>query len=231
MRAGALLRLDLEIPVARLDGLKWIRREGEHNLTSVIQFGEEVALDENRAQRASVIHQYVSVDSTLIHANGAYSIGLNSIVRTYQSSIHILIEGFQPDQCRYVVVDRLENRDPLSEVIRQGLRISGDKARPVSLDTERASRDHPRQWVHAYAKRRGRSDRGIVFGTDVRNDPEVGAVLQGEREVGSVGWTTSAFGDPTKVRIGPSGSVLVLANPDDDEFLDFIVSEVLPYVV
>jgi hypothetical protein len=231
MRAGALLRLDRDVPIAQLDGLRWIRREGEHNLTSVIQFGDEVALDENRAQIASVIHQYVGDESTLTHANGVYSVRSTSVVRTYQSDIHVLLEGFQPDHCRYVVVDRVENRQPLFDVITKGLRITEDKAGPVSLNTIQASADHPRQWVHAYSRRRGRSDRGVVFGTDVKSDPEVGAVLQGEREIGSIGWTTSAFGDPTKVRIGPSGSVLVLANPDDDEFLEFIVHEVLPYVV
>jgi hypothetical protein len=228
MLSGALIKIPDDFDIQRLNGTIWSRLSGELTLQSVIQFSEgTIVMDrETRAQAALAIHQDIRIEPTLIQeSDGRYSIIHHDVVKTAWSNIYAA-QG-------YIVVDRLENRSFVRQIINRGLSSGsglGITAHDVYLDTARIVANHPDQWIRGFSGRMGRVDRGTVFGEGVERDSVFGPELNRSMKK-SVGWVTNFFGSPTKVKISPSGSVTVWANPTEGLFLSFLRIEILPYII
>ena len=228
MLSGALIKIPDDFDIQRLNGTNWSRPVGELTLQSVIQFSEGTILidRDTRAQAALAIHQDIRIEPTLIQeSDGRYSILHHDVVKTTWSNIYA-VQG-------YVVVDRLENRSFVRQIISRGLNRGsqlGIVAHDVYLDTARMVTDHPDQWIRGFSDRMGRVDRGTVFGEGVERDSVFGPELDRSAKK-SVGWITRFFGSPTKVKASPSGSIILWANPPMGGFLRFLRTEILPYIV
>lgn len=228
MLSGALIKIPEDFDIQRLSGTNWSRASGDLTLQSVIQFNERtITMDTRiRAQIALAIHQYVKIEPSLIQeTDGRYTIIDHDVIKTTWSNIYV-VQGF-------VVVDRLENRSFVIQIINKGLANGsnlGIAAHDIYLDTARMVANHPDQWIRGFSDRMGRVDRGTVFGEGVERDSVFGPELARASKK-SVGWITNFFGSPNKVKVSPSGSVILWANPPIDGFLRFLRMEILPYII
>lgn len=223
MLSGALLRIPDDLDIERLNGVNWEREENDLTLRSVIQFQERpIVVDrDTTAEVALAIHQEIKREPALIEENGRYSILHHDTVATRWAYIHVL-HGL-------VVVDKLENRSFVRQTINNGLNLS-TRAHDVLLDTARMTIDHADQWVRGFSERRGRVDRGTVYGEGVEQDSVFGPELNRSTSK-AVGWTTNFFGSPVKVRVSPRGSVTAWAWPPMELFLRFLRMQILPYII
>ena len=222
MLSGALVKLPDGINIERFNDLKWERRERDQTLRSIIQFQQMIprSADPN-IKWMLVIHESLSKEPIVSENNGIYSISyVDSTMPTWAYAYVV------PD---FIIVDRLQNRDFVNEIINKGLKLT-NPVHNVELNTHKMTIDYKGQWIRGFADRRGRVDRGTVFGEDVEQD----AVFAPELEKStsrSVGWKTNFFGSPLKVRVSPRGAVTVWGFPPIELFLSFIRKEILPYVV
>lgn len=223
MLSGALIITPENLETERLNGVRWERRENDLSLKSVIQFQDRrISVDrETTAEEALAIHEEIGMEHRLIEEDGRYRVLYYDAVATKWAYIYVL-PGL-------VVVDRLENRDFVLQIINRGLGVAY-RAHSVILDTARMARNNVNQWVRGFSGRLGRVDRGTVFGEGVEQDSVFGPEL-GRSTSKSIGWTTNFFGSPTKVRVSPKGSVTVWGNPPIGLFLKFIKMNILPYVI
>lgn len=223
MLSGALIRIPDDLAIERLDGLTWERGENNRALTSVIQFREPIVVDrDTNAQSALAVHQEIGMEPALIQGeDGRYRVTHHDTVMTKWAYIHI-VHGF-------VVADRLANRSFVIQIINNGLNQPVG-AHNIHLDTARMTRDHANQWVRGFSDRLGRVDRGTVFGEAVEQDSIFGPEL-GRSRSKSVGWITNFFGEPTKVRVSPKGSVVLWSDVPEGLFLRFLRMRILPYVI
>jgi hypothetical protein len=70
----------------------------------------------------------------------------------------------------------------------------------------------------------------MVFGEGIEDDDVFGPELDRSSSE-SVGWITTFFGPPTKVRVSPRGSVTILAWPAPSQLAKFIMKEIVPFIV
>ena len=224
MLSGALLRIPDDLEIERLNGDTWKREENNETLTSVIQFQERpIFVDsDTTVETALAIHQEITIEPTLVRENGRYEIVYNDTVKTKWAHIYVC-----PG---HVVVDRLGNRGFVGQIFNRGTVNLSARAYNVYLDTARIARDHANQWVRGFSERRGRVDRGTVYGEGVEQDSVFGPELD-RSEKKSIGWATNFFGTPVKVRVSPSGSIVVLANPPEGLFLRFLKMQIFPYII
>jgi hypothetical protein len=222
MLSGALIKLPDGINIERFNGLKWERQERDQPLKSVIQFQEIVPrITDRRVKWMLVIHERLEKTPIVDERNGIYSISYVDSTTPAWAYAYVV-----PD---FIIVDRLENRDFVGEIINKGLKLT-NPVHNVALDTRRMSRDYRGQWIRGFAERRGRVDRGTVFGERVEEDDIFAPEL--ERSASrSVGWITNFFGEPVKIRVSPRGSITVWGFPPIESFLNFIRDEILPYVI
>jgi len=156
MFSGALIRLPEEIDINRLDGLRWERRQGGQDLKSVMQFqGSIIRSGDIEAKEALAIHESPGKQAIIDESEGKYKISYIDVVNTVWANIYV-VPGF-------VVVDSLENRSFVRDIINKGLNPP-KRAHDVVLNTAKMAEDHAGQWVRSFAERRGRVDRGTVFG-------------------------------------------------------------------
>lgn len=228
MLSGALIKLPEDFDIQRLNGIIWSRPSGELTLQSVIQFREpDIAVERvRRGQAALAINQDIVIEPTLIQEqDGTYSIIHHDVVKTTWANIYV-VQG-------YIVVDRLENRSFVCQIINRGLRggvALGITSHDVYLDTASMVANHPDQWIRGFSERMGRVDRGTVFGEGIERDTVFGPELDRSTKK-SIGWITRFFGEPAKVRVSPLGSIILWANPPMDAFLNFLRMEILPYII
>lgn len=227
MLSGALIKLPENFEIQRLNGVNWSRASGELTLQSVIQFREPQTEGRGgRVQAALAINQDIVIEPTLVEdEDGTYSILHHDTVKTTWANIHI-VQG-------YVVVDRLENRSFVRQIINGGLNRGvalGIAAHDVYLNTAAMVANHPDQWIRGFSDRMGRVNRGTVFGEGVERDAVFGPELDRSTKK-SVGWITNFFGSPTKVKVSPLGSIIVWSNPPMDAFMRFLRIEILPYII
>lgn len=223
MLSGALIRTPENFEIETLNGVSWERENNDLTLRSVIQFQEHrIIVDvDTTAEAALAIHEDIVMEPVLVEEDGTYRIIHRDAVKTKWAHIYV-VRG-------YVVVDRLGNRGFVREIINRGLNLT-TRAHNVFLDTTRMVRDNANHWVRGFSDRIGRVDRGTVFGEAVEQDSVFGPELERSAKR-SVGWVTSFFGSPAKVRVSPQGSVTVWANPPEELFLRFLRMEILPYVI
>jgi hypothetical protein len=221
MLSGALIKLPDDLDIKKLDGVKWEREHRGRQLTSVIQFQESFSAGEETAAKALVIHQSPGREAIIDDSGGKYSITYIDSVDTTWANIFV-VPGF-------VVVDSLENRAFVREIINRGLKLT-NPAHEVALDTAKMAQDHVDQWIRGFSGRLGRVDRGTVFGEGVEQDSIFGPEL-GRSTSKIVGWTSNFFGSPVKVRVSPRGSVTLWAFPPPELLLRFIRVEILPYMI
>lgn len=221
MLSGALIKLPDDFDIRRLDGLKWEREERGHNIKSIIQFqGQTIRSTDFVAECALAIHESVKKQPIVEEEEGRYRIGYIDSVEVTWANIYVTTG--------LIVVDNLDNRKFVRNIINKGLKSS--IAHEVFLDTARIARDHSDQWVRSFTGRRGRVDRGTLFGQGVEQDIVFGPELARAMSK-TVGWITDFFGTPVKVRASPEGSVTVWAWPPIELFLKFIKVEILPYMI
>jgi hypothetical protein len=228
MRSGALIKIPDDFDIQRLNALNWSRLVGGQTIQSVIQFTERTLATNipTGVQAALAIHQDIIVEPTLIREqDGRYSIVSNDVVKTSWSNIYAT-QGV-------IVVDTLDNRKFVRQIINNGLYRGarlGIVSHDVHLDTARIIANHPDQWIRGFADRMGRVDHGTVFGEAVERDTVFGPELNRSAKK-SIGWVTRFFGPPTKIKVSPSGSITIWANPTIDVFLRFVRTEILPYMI
>jgi hypothetical protein len=222
MLSGALIKLPADIVIDRFNGLKWEREERGQALRSIIQFQQMIprSADPNIRQML-VIHESLGKEPIVNENNGIYSISYVDSTMPSWAYAHAV-----PD---FIIVDRLENRDFVMEIINKGLRLT-NPVHSVELDTHKMTIDYKGQWIRGFADRRGRVDRGTVFGEDVEKDAIFAPELA-KSTSRSVGWKTNFFGSPIKVRVSPRGAITVWGFPPIELFLSFIRKEILQYVV
>lgn len=223
MLSGALIKLPEELDINLLNGLKWEREWGDRSLKSVIQFqeGGTITLRDMTINTALAINEDPAKQPIIDDYQGRYSVSFIDTINVIWSNIYI-ISGL-------VVVDSISNRSFVRETINKGLKLT-NTAHDVALNTAQMARDHADQWVRAFSDRRGRVDRGTLYGDGIEQDA-VFAPEFGRSTSKAIGWITNFFGSPMKVRVSPRGSVTLWAWPPPELFLRFIKTEILPYMI
>jgi hypothetical protein len=178
-------------------------------------------LGDSYGQSALAIHQSPGREPIIDDSTGKYRISYLDTVDTVWANIYVVP--------RFVVVDSLENRAFVRDIINRGLKLA-NPAHDVVLNTHQMAIDHEGQWVRSFSERRGRVDRGTVFGEGVEQDAVFGPEL-GRSKSKTVGWITSFFGSPVKVKVSPRGAVSIWSWPPIDLFLRFLEKEILPYII
>jgi hypothetical protein len=170
-----------------------------------------------------VVAQKVGIEKSLtIAGDGSYQPETVEVVKTDWCYSY-----FAPP---IAVVDRIDNSYMLRETLEKGLRLPRASVRSIFLDTHRMRTDHPDQWVRGFGDRAGNVERGRVYGHAVEQDVAFEAALRTSKDK-EAGWETSAFGSISKVKASTNGSVTILGNPTPDQFLRFILREILPYEI
>jgi hypothetical protein len=222
MLSGAIIRLPDGFDIERLNGLRWDREEQGQTLKSIIQFKEMIPRSADpHIKWMLVIHETLGKTPVVDENNGVYSISYMDTTMPSWAYAYAV-----PD---FIIVDKLENRDFVREIINKGLRLT-DPVRTIILNTRQMSIDYHGQWIRGFADRRGRVQRGTVFGESVEQDDVFAPELERSTSK-SVGWITNVFGEPVKVRVSPRGAVSVWGWPPIGSFLNFIRNEVLPYII
>jgi len=220
MIAGALVKIPDEQPIEELNNVVWGRSSGGFPLRSLIQFRPSLGGQSPDIQEALAIHQEVRREWTIDEKDGVYSIVPQDVVSTIWANIYI-VQGL-------VIVDRTDNRGFVLDIINNGL--GRECAHQVFLDSKAMARDHSDQWMRGFSERRGRVDTGVLYGEGVEQDDVFGPELDRSASQ-SVGWITRSFGEPTKVRVSPAGSVVVWSWPRIEQFIDFLRREVIIYMI
>jgi hypothetical protein len=229
--SGALIYLPESISIDALRGLKWERTESDIQVTSVIEFKERIVDEGLEAWTGIAYHQYAASEASLVEEGGHYKVEFHNVPKTLSADI-IVASARLPSGMSdpFIIVDNLDNRYFVTEIVKKGLDLPPNTVNEVRLNTSRLAGLHTEQWVRGFTDRAGRVDRGVVFGEGIEQDDVFGPEF--ERSTSQlVGWTTTFFGPPTKVRVSPRGSVLVWSWPSADQFLRFIVREIIPHVV
>lgn len=222
MISGALMQIPENFDIEILDEVRWERIERGLPIRSVIQLQGQFLVENGVAAREGLaIHQEIKRVPELHVEGGRYSITYVDNIQTNFSVIYAL-PGL-------IVTDKLKNREFVRDTINKGLR-EANLAQYVLLDTSQMAMDHRDQWIRGFADRRGRVDRGTVYGYGVEQDSVFGPELR-KSSSKSVGWTTGFFGSLDKLRVSPRGSVTLWANPPIELFLRFLRYEILPYVI
>lgn len=222
MLSGALVKLPEDLEINKLDGVVWRREERGQTLKSIIQFqGQPIKTRDITAQLAIAIHEKIVKRPILEEVDGKFSLSQIDVIEPSWANIYI-VPGF-------VVVDSKDSRPFVRDIINKGLRLS-PRAHDVFLNVAKMAQDHEGQWIRSFSDRRGRVDKGTVFGEGVEQDAVFGPEL-GRARSRTVGWITNFFGSPVKVRVSEGGSVTVWAWPPIELFLKFIKMEILPYMI
>ncbi|MEA5387269.1 hypothetical protein VB779_09525 [Haloarculaceae archaeon H-GB11] len=85
-------------------------------------------------------------------------------------------------------------------------------------------------WQLGFYGTGGNAEKGVVYGSGVLDDAELGSVL-GISEKNQVGLDYTYAGDEVKMTVAKSGYVDVYqpSNYDSKEFVDYVADEILPY--
>lgn len=104
-----------------------------------------------------------------------------------------------------------------------------DYVRIVNFDLVRLARDHRGHWL-AGVERDGHWQKGILYGNDLARDNIIGQEYP-RMSKNQVGFSTRFFGDPVKVRVTRDGSVTVMSNVADADYIQFVMAELQEYMV
>lgn len=231
MLAGALIYLPESIGIEALDGCKWEREENGIKLTSVIQFKENIGDEKLDAYTGTAFHQSLRLEATLKEDQGKFKIVYSFIPNTISADV-IVVSGRLPSGRAdpFIIVDNLDNRYFVTEIVKNGLQLEPETVNQVRLNTNRLAKVHSEQWLRSFTGREGKVDSGMVFGEDIEQDDVFGPELERSSSE-SVGWVTNFFGPPTKVRVSPRGSVTIMAWPTQSQLAKFIMKEIVPFIV
>lgn len=101
----------------------------------------------------------------------------------------------------------------------------------VNFDLEGMSQTYNDHWIGSIFGRDGNMQRGTFYGTDIRNDDVIGTCWQRNNK-SQLGFESNFFGpEPVKVRVGLEGSVQVLANIAEEDYLRFVLTELSPHMI
>lgn len=224
MISGAVLVKPETVVDDKLGSIVWQRTEEGIVLQSVLQFRPETyKIDGKRkARSALVIHQSLGTKEDIQKVNGTYEISIQTEKQTRWANIFVT--------SNYIVVDNKSNRTFVKEVINRGLNLPAHTVHYLHLDTAKMAQDFNNHWTRCFEERRGRVQKGTVYGDGVEQDPVFGRELL-DSTTKAVGLVTQFFGRQTKVRVSADGTVTVLDFLTPDTFLRYIDSEIMQYKV
>jgi hypothetical protein len=91
--------------------------------------------------------------------------------------------------------------------------------------------DYENHWIGSIFDREGNMQKGTFYGTSIEQDDVIGACWETNRK-SIIGFETEYFGnEPVKVRVSLDGGVQVHTNITDEQYLQFVLNELTPYMV
>ena len=129
----------------------------------------------------------------------------------------------------FVRVNTSYAREIAFSVLSMGLGGQQNHVRIVNFDLTRLATDHRGHWL-AGVERDGHWQKGILYGNDLARDDIIGNEYP-RMSKNQVGFTTRFFGDPVKVRVTRDGSVTVMSNVPDGDYIQFVMTELQEYMV
>ena len=222
MQSGALIQLPEDLEIEKINKCRYDRVYSEIPLKGVIQFEGPPSRSRDMVfQQAIAMYEKLVPQPVIEEDQGTYRIVSRDTVVATWAAVYIT--------AGLVVVASLEDRSFVRDIINKGLKLQ-DPSHDVVLNTYKMSIDHPDQWVRGFDKRKGRVQKGTLFGNSVEQDAVFGPELENCSSK-TVGWYTDFFGTPTKLRVSPSGSVTLWSMVPPEIFVKFIKKEIMPYVI
>jgi hypothetical protein len=222
MQSGALIQLEEDFDVEKLDKCRWDRTYSKHKLKGVIQFeGNNLRIGDLNVKPATALYERLVQLPVIEEINGVYRVIYKDSVRADSARVFIA-KGL-------ALVDSLGNRPFVRDIINKSQKRA-HLASDVTLNTYKLSKDHEDQWTYGFSDRMGRVQKGIVYGNAVEKDSVFGPEFE-NCSSRSVGWNTDFFGAPVKVRVSPRGSVTIMTIVPPEVFLNFIRKEIVPYII
>lgn len=224
MVSGSIILKNSNIDNDSLKSLKWEREEDERIVKDVIQINDSKFKfgTNDYASSALGIHEYVGLNEQLVESDGIYSVESSKIVKVKWARL-LLTDTF-------VVVDKKSNRPFVREIITNGLGLGKTELTDLVLNTKQISDSKNNQWIRCFENRRGKVNRGRIYGDGIEKDPTFKPILE-KSNTNATGYPTKFFGEETKVKITPDGSVTIYDDVGHSDFLKFIQKEVLPYKI
>jgi hypothetical protein len=222
MQSGALIQLEEDFDIEKLDRCRYDRKYSHHVLKGVIQFeGSTLRVGDLDVKPAMALYERLVQRPVIDEVNGSYRIVYRDAIEAYSSKIYVATG--------LVLVDNLDNRPFVKDIINKG-QNKAHLASNITLNTYKLSKDHEDQWTYGFADRMGRVQKGTVFGNSVEKDAVFGPEFE-NCSSRSVGWYTDFFGMPIKVKVSPRGSVTLWSMVPPEVFLNFIRKEIVPYII
>lgn len=106
-----------------------------------------------------------------------------------------------------------------------------DFVKPVIFDLQKMYKDYKGHWIGSIFDREGNMQKGTFYGKDIEKDDVIGACWKANKK-SIFGFETDYFGNqPVKVRVTLEGSVQVHSSITDQTFLQYVLSELTPYML
>lgn len=111
-----------------------------------------------------------------------------------------------------------------------GSRNSISVTRPtIDLDAYAQTRPNALPWKYGFSNLGGNADKGVVYGTDLPNDPNMGTILQ-QSNKNQLGLEFQHNGRQTKMEVSASGFVRIMEPAaGSDDLAAFVSDELQPH--
>lgn len=170
MQSGALIQLPEDLEIEKINKCRYDRVYSEIPLKGVIQFEGPPSRSRDMVfQQAIAMYEKLVPQPVIEEDQGTYRIVSRDTVVATWAAVYIT--------AGLVVVASLEDRSFVRDIINKGLKLQ-DPSHDVVLNTYKMSIDHPDQWVRGFDKRKGRVQKGTLFGNSVEQDAVFGPNLK-----------------------------------------------------
>lgn len=122
------------------------------------------------------------------------------------------------------------DRDIAIPILSHAIGGTKDYIKHVNLDLQRIYKERKGHWIGSIFDRDGHMQKGTFYGNHIERDDVIGSCWKNNKK-SLLGFETDYFGETSKVRVTLEGSVQSYAETTDEQYVQFILDEIAPYMV